>query len=190
MWRWHCFRFVGLSFCCRSRRTGEAGRRRHRLRRPWWPYAREGGGFDALALTHATLTQRHGSRRGGGLATSLARRRRFWAMAASVNSNWAPRGPRNRSRPSRRMRLRWANSISTRLRSRQDCSKASVPASARATSRASSWMLRGILRAGSFGQHRILNGHTSQSSLLALYSSWSSFTILPVVVSTLPAGHV
>ena len=28
---------------------------------------------------------------GGGRATSLARRRRFWAMAASVNSNWASR---------------------------------------------------------------------------------------------------
>lgn len=83
-----------------------------------------------------------------------------------------------------------ANSISTCLRSLRDCSNASVLASARATSRASSWMLRGILRAGSFGQHRILNGQMSQSSLLALYSNCSTFTILPVVVSTLPAGHV
>jgi hypothetical protein len=65
-----------------------------------------------------------------------------------------------------------------------------LSASARATSRASSWILPGIFRAGSFGQHCILNGHTSQSSLLALYSSWSSFTILPVVVSTLLAGQV
>jgi Aspartyl protease len=46
--------------------------------------------------------------------------------------------PRKRKRPSRKMRLRWANSISTRLRSRRDCSNASVLASARATSRASS----------------------------------------------------
>jgi|SRR5438552_1321598 len=36
-------------------------------------------------------------------------------MAASVNSNWAPRGPCNRKRPSRRMRLRCANSISIAL---------------------------------------------------------------------------
>src|SRR6266496_4810102 len=43
---------------------------------------------------------------------------------------------RSRRRPSFRMRLRWANSISTRLRSRRDCSKASVPANARAASRA------------------------------------------------------
>ncbi len=70
------------------------------------------------------------------------------------------------------------------------CSKASVPTSARATSRASSWMLREILRASSFGQHRILNGQPSQSSLLALYSSCSTFTMLPVVVNNLPAGHV
>jgi hypothetical protein len=32
-------------------------------------------------------------------------------MVASVNSSCAPRGPRNRSRPSLKMRLRWANSI-------------------------------------------------------------------------------
>jgi hypothetical protein len=36
------------------------------------------------------------------------------------------------------IRLRWANSISTRLRSRRDCSKAWVSASVRAASRASS----------------------------------------------------
>jgi hypothetical protein len=70
------------------------------------------------------------------------------------------------------------------------CSKASVPTGARASSRASSWMLREILRASSFGQHRILNGQPSQSSLLALYSSCSTFTMLPVVVNNLPAGHV
>ena len=69
-------------------------------------------------------------------------------MAPSVNSSCAPRGPRNLSRPSRKMRLRWANSISTRLRLRRDCSNAGVPTRARARSRASSWMLRGILRSG------------------------------------------
>jgi hypothetical protein len=55
-------------------------------------------------------------------STSLAGRRRFCAIAASVNSSCASRGPRNRRRPSLRMRLRWANNISTRLRSRRDCS--------------------------------------------------------------------
>ena len=147
-------------------------------------------GFNALAPDARDAYATHAMASGGGLATSLARRRRFWAMAASVNSSCAPRGPRSRRRPNRRMRLRWANSISTRLRSRHDCSKASVLPSARATSRASSWMLRGILRAGSFGQHRILSRHTAQSSFLALYSSCSTFTVLPVVASTLPAGHV
>jgi hypothetical protein len=35
---------------------------------------------------------------------------------------------------------------------------AGLPISRRATSRASSWRLRGILRDGSLGQHRIFNG--------------------------------
>src|SRR5215207_1146107 len=52
---------------------------------------------------------------GGGRATSLASRLRFCAMAASVNLNCAPLGPRRRNRPSRRMRFRCANSISTLL---------------------------------------------------------------------------
>ena len=42
-------------------------------------------------------------------------------MAARTNSSWAPRGPRNRSRPSFRMRFKWANRISIFLRSRRDC---------------------------------------------------------------------
>ena len=74
---------------------------------------------------------------GGGRTMSFPSLRRFCAIAASVNSNWAPQGPRKRSRPSRKIRLRCANSISTRLRSRRDRSNASVLASARATSRAS-----------------------------------------------------
>ena len=43
--------------------------------------------------------------------------RRFWAIAARRNSSFAPHGPRNRSLPSPRMRLRWAKSISTSFRS-------------------------------------------------------------------------
>ena len=57
---------------------------------------------------------------GCGIGISLASFRRFWAMAAKVNSSRAPQGPRSRNRPSRRMRLRCANSISTFLRSRRD----------------------------------------------------------------------
>src|SRR6516162_298396 len=57
---------------------------------------------------------------GGGRLTILASRLRFCAIAASVNSNCAPLGPRRRKRSSRKMRLRWANSISTFLRSRRD----------------------------------------------------------------------
>src|SRR5258708_35501430 len=49
-------------------------------------------------------------------------------MPARTNSSWAPRGPRNRSRPSFRMRFKWANRISIFLRSRRDCSNASVSA--------------------------------------------------------------
>ena len=52
----------------------------------------------------------------GTIGLSLANFRRFWAVAARVNSSWTPHGPRNRSRPSPRMRLRCANSISTFLR--------------------------------------------------------------------------
>ncbi len=50
----------------------------------------------------------------GGL--NRARRRRFCAVAASRNSSFAPHGPRSRKRPSRNMRLRWANNISTFFR--------------------------------------------------------------------------
>ena len=45
-----------------------------------------------LPDAHATP----GAGSGGGRATSLANLRRFCAIAASVNSNWAPHGPRNR----------------------------------------------------------------------------------------------
>ncbi len=120
-------------------------------------------GSEVSALTPRNAYAVQNAAAGGGRTISLASRRRFCAMAASVNSSCAPRGPRNRRRPSFRMRLRWANSISTRFRSRHDCSKASVLASARATSRASSWMLRGILRSGAFGQHLDLSGQGPQS---------------------------
>jgi len=96
------------------------------------------GWSDTTAAELCARYAKHGSVTGGGRTTSFASLRRFCAIAASVNSNWAPHGPRSRRRPSRKIRLRCANSISTRLRSRRDRSNASVLASARATSRASS----------------------------------------------------
>src|SRR4051794_22015470 len=59
----------------------------------------------------------HVAARGAGAGISMAILRRFWAAAARWNSSRAPFGPRNRSRSSLRMRLAWANSISTFFRS-------------------------------------------------------------------------
>ena len=94
---------------------------------------------------------------------NLASRRKFCAVAARRNSSLAPHGPRSRKRPTRRMRLRWANSISTFFRRRQAASYSGVDARARATSRAFSFRSRGILRAAAFGQQRDLRSQTSQS---------------------------
>src|SRR5881392_2470487 len=90
---------------------------------------------------------------GVGIGISMATFRRFWAVAARWNSSRAPFGPRNRSRSSFRMRLWWANSISTFLRWQREVLYASVLAISRAISRAPSWIERGIFRAGAFGQH-------------------------------------
>jgi len=84
------------------------------------------------------------SRQSGGagiglaIGTSFASLRRFWAVAARWNSSRAPLGPRNRSRSSLRMRLRWANSISTFFRAFLEATYASVFAISRAMSRAPS----------------------------------------------------
>jgi hypothetical protein len=87
------------------------------------------------------------------------------------------------------MRFKCANRISIFLRSWRDCSKPSVPANDRATSRACSWMSRGILRDGSFGQHCGLSGQTSQSSLLARYRSVLPSCTVPLVPSRFPPGQ-
>ena len=88
----------------------------------------------------------------------MASLRRFWAVAASRNSSFAPHGPRNRNRPSPRMRLRCAKSISTFFLSRIEIAYCLVFAISRATCRASSWSSRVILRASAFGQHFIFDG--------------------------------
>ena len=93
-----------------------------------------------------------------GAGNILASFRRFWAVAARRNSSFAPHGPRNRNRPSPRMRLRWAKSISTFFRSFIEISYCSVLAMSRATWRASSCSSRVMVREPAFGQHLALDG--------------------------------
>ena len=68
-----------------------------------------------------------------GAGRILASLRRFWAVAASKNSSFAPFGPRNRSLPNPRIRLRWAKSISTFFLSRIEMAYCLVLAMSRAT---------------------------------------------------------
>ena len=93
-----------------------------------------------------------------GAGKILASFRRFWAVAARRNSSFAPHGPRNRRRPSPRMRLRWAKSISTFFRSFIEISYCLVLAMSRATWRASSCSSRVFLRVSALGQHLGLEG--------------------------------
>src|SRR6202161_1225405 len=53
-----------------------------------------------------------------GIGINLAILRRFWAVAARRNSSLAPHGPLRRRRSSFKIRLSWANNISTFFRSR------------------------------------------------------------------------
>ena len=92
----------------------------------------------------------------GGLYRSCASFFRFCTVAASRNSSPAPLRPRNLSRSSFMIRLRWANSTSTFLRSLRDWWYSGVPAIARAISRDSSCTLRTIFRFVMFGQQRAL----------------------------------
>ncbi|SMX43950.1 hypothetical protein OCA8868_03076 [Octadecabacter ascidiaceicola] len=68
-----------------------------------------------------------------GAGKIFASLRRFWAVAASRNSSFAPHGPRNRNRPNPRIRLRCAKSISTFFRSRIEIAYCLVFAISRAT---------------------------------------------------------
>ena len=80
------------------------------------------------------------------VAGNLTSRLRFCAVAVSRTSSLAPLKPRSRSRSSLKMRFICANRISIFLRSRRDCWKASVLASARTRSRTSSSISRVTLR--------------------------------------------
>jgi hypothetical protein len=80
-------------FCCRSRRLRMFGACPGFLEwRLILPFCSTEG------YRSANTIRRNRQTTGGGLATNFARRRRFCAMAASVNSSCASRGPRNRSR--------------------------------------------------------------------------------------------
>jgi len=87
---------------------------------------------DPLAQVVSTISallvgvQQAIARGGGARQRSLASRLRFCAVAVSNTSSLTPFKPRSRSRSSLRIRFIWANRISTFLRSRRDCWKASV----------------------------------------------------------------
>src|SRR5689334_544134 len=119
------------------------------------------GDLQARAVDRSTYA-------GAGVGISFASLRRFWAVAASRNSSRAPVGPRSRSRSSLRMRLRWAKSISTFLRSRRDTRPSHDLAIARAISRAPSWIERGTLRVDVAGQHWLFRVQIRQSAVLAI----------------------
>jgi hypothetical protein len=98
-------------FCCRSRRRAGRSRPAKPLRGCWFAEAlarelwRRRIGTDAgdAYATHATACR-------GDLVTNLARRRKFWAIAASVNSSCAPRGTRS-GRPTKSARNGRAQSV-------------------------------------------------------------------------------
>ena len=104
------------------------------------------GRFTLTAPPDATPTLQAAN--GGARPRSLTSRLRFCAVAVSSTSSLAPLRPRSRSRSSPRMRFIWANRISTFLRSRRDCWKASVFANARTLSRTSSLRSRVTLQCG------------------------------------------
>ena len=119
------------------------------------------------SLTFVSQGLCHAARGTCGAGMSFASFRRFWAVAARWNSSRAPHGPRNRSLPKPRMRLRWANSISTFFRSLHEIAYCLILAMSRATWRASSCSSRVILRASALGQHLGFEGQAWQVSFRA-----------------------
>ena len=104
-----------------------------------------------------------------GAGKILASLRRFWAVAARRNSSFAPHGPRNRRRPRPRMRLRWANSISTFFRNFIEMSYCFVLAMSRAICLASSCSSRVMDRASMLGQQCAFDGQVWHVSFSARY---------------------
>jgi hypothetical protein len=77
-------------FCCKSQRAGAGGLSRS----VFWGRRTLGADCPCDQTVARAIS-------GGGLATILARRLRFCAIAGSVNSNCAPLGPRRRNRSRR-----------------------------------------------------------------------------------------
>ena len=98
-----------------------------------------------------------------GVGSSFAILRRFWAVAANVNSSFAPFGPLRRNLLSPMICFMWANSISTFRLARREATNASVLAMSRARSRAPSWIDLVTFRLGVLGQHLNFSSHPSQS---------------------------
>jgi len=134
--------------------------------------------LDSTDACYAYAT--HKGANGGGRATNMASLRTFCAIAANVNSNWAPHGPRNRSRPSRRIRFKCANSISTRFLSRLDCLNASVLASARAASRVARNVLPVIreIQSGGVTSHRaVARSLNARGAATARGGQWTAVQV-------------
>ena len=118
---------------------------------------------DASKDAYAAAVANARVRFGGGPSVRSARVFRFCTMAARWNSSRAPERPRSRIRSKPWWVFRCANLISTRFLSSRDLANPFVFIFRRATSRASSWRSRGILRASALVQHLVLSGHISQS---------------------------
>jgi hypothetical protein len=105
---------------------------------------------------------------------SLASLRRFWTVAAKWNSSRAPQGPRSRNLSSFRMRLRWANSISTFFADSARSGSSGLGDLARDVARAFADRVQHV--AGrALGQQRGFSGHGPQSCLLARWRIKLSF---------------
>jgi hypothetical protein len=113
---------------------------------------------DASNVAYAAAAANARVRFGGGLSIRSARVLRFCTMAARWNSSRAPERPRSRIRSKPWWIFRCANLISTRFLSSRDLANPFVFIFHRATSRASSWRSRGILRASALVQHLVLSG--------------------------------
>lgn len=88
-------------------------------------------------------------------------------MAATVNSSWTPHGPRSRSLPKPRMRLRCANSISTCFRRFWAVGLYAEATQYRAKSLTISYSSRRIRRVSVLMQHLAFDGQFWQSDLRA-----------------------
>ena len=141
-------------------------------------------------LATGTDYLRHASTAGGGRATSFATRRRFWAIAPSVNSSCAPYGPHNRSRPSLKMRSRCRRAF----RRACDCGATAQTLACRQVLGRHRRRLHGCCaglcaRAPSDSIEVLAGKEGPQSEVLARYSNVTPSWTRPVVYNSLPCGQ-